>query len=159
MRRNDREIILPNEVENIIKGCDVCRLGLCRDGKAYIVPLSFGYTYKGGRLTMYFHSADAGRKIEILKHSPNVFFEMDCRHTLENDGDASCCTMYYESVMGEGTAEFIEGEDEKTAALNILTAHYGGKSANYPPELLAKTAVIKVTAQSLTAKKHAPKKA
>ena len=37
------------------------------DNQPYIIPLNFGYVYKTGILTLYFHGAYKGMKIDILK--------------------------------------------------------------------------------------------
>ena len=63
MRRQDREISDFSEIIRIIESCDCCRLGFVDNREAYIVPLNFGYEIKGSDLTLYFHSAKEGRKI------------------------------------------------------------------------------------------------
>ncbi|MCH4266527.1 MAG: hypothetical protein LKF79_07785 [Solobacterium sp.] len=43
MRRKDREIIDAAAIDQIIRACRICRIGLNDHGSVYIVPLSFGY--------------------------------------------------------------------------------------------------------------------
>ncbi|MFH0778167.1 MAG: pyridoxamine 5'-phosphate oxidase family protein [Candidatus Eisenbacteria bacterium] len=43
MRRSEREIRSRPEIDEIIRGSQVCRLGLALDGRPYVVPVSFGY--------------------------------------------------------------------------------------------------------------------
>ena len=69
MRRTDREITDPEKIREIIDDCTCCRLGLCDEGKAYIVPLSFGYTEREGRYVFYFHSAREGRKLDLIRRT------------------------------------------------------------------------------------------
>ena len=66
MRRKDREVKDYPEIIKIIDACDCCRLGFVDDKEGYIVPLNFGYETNGSDLTLYFHSAKEGRKIEML---------------------------------------------------------------------------------------------
>lgn len=64
MRKNDREVTELTEIMGIIKKCVVCRLGMVDDGTPYIVPLNFGYEFDGAALTLYFHCAKEGRRID-----------------------------------------------------------------------------------------------
>jgi nitroimidazol reductase NimA-like FMN-containing flavoprotein (pyridoxamine 5'-phosphate oxidase superfamily) len=66
MRRKDREVTDMNEIIEIIKKCDVCRLAFFDKEYPYIVPLNFGYSYDGAKLELYFHGANAGKKLELL---------------------------------------------------------------------------------------------
>jgi nitroimidazol reductase NimA-like FMN-containing flavoprotein (pyridoxamine 5'-phosphate oxidase superfamily) len=51
MRRKDREIQSRDVIDEIIAQAEVCRLGLSRDNRPYIVPVSFGYD---GRCLYFF---------------------------------------------------------------------------------------------------------
>ena len=78
MRRKDREVKDYPEIIKIIDACDCCRLGFVDDKEAYIVPLNFGYETNGSDLTLYFHSANEGRKIDLVSKQERVAFELDC---------------------------------------------------------------------------------
>ena len=67
MRRKDREVTDPVKIREIITACNCCRLGFRDGGRAYIVPMDFGFAETDGRWTFYFHSAKEGRKIDLLK--------------------------------------------------------------------------------------------
>jgi len=43
MRRKEKEIKSRAEIDEVIAGCQVCRLAFAVHGEAYLVPLSFGY--------------------------------------------------------------------------------------------------------------------
>ncbi len=43
MRRTDREITDRVEIEEILGSCITLRLGMCRDGVPYVVPLNYGF--------------------------------------------------------------------------------------------------------------------
>ena len=53
MRRKDREVKELSEITRIIDSSDCCRLGLVDKGKAYIVPMNFGYEVIGGEIVLY----------------------------------------------------------------------------------------------------------
>ena len=64
MRRKDREVTELEAVKEIIRQCDVLRLGLADGDYPYIVPMNFGWEEKEGRLYFYLHGAAEGRKAE-----------------------------------------------------------------------------------------------
>ena len=78
MRRRDREITDREKMLEIVAECDCCRLGLVDNGEAYIVPMNFGFEDAGSALTLYFHCAAEGRKLDLIGSGADVSFEMDC---------------------------------------------------------------------------------
>ena len=102
MRRADREIREFDRMLAVADACDCCRLGLLDDAGAYIVPLNFGYEAEGEKLTLYFHGAGQGKKIDLIREQKSASFEMDTRHALV-EGETACAYSYrYQSVMGRG---------------------------------------------------------
>lgn len=155
MRRKDKEVTSAKEIAAILQECDVCRLGFYDGTEPYIVPMNFGYEYdqKNGALTLYFHSANAGRKLDILAENPNICFEMDCRHVLLSEDKACDCSMDYASLMGTGTVRFAGTDEEKIHGLNQLMKKYAGRAPeHYDMRVFARTAVLIVTAKTLSAK-------
>jgi nitroimidazol reductase NimA-like FMN-containing flavoprotein (pyridoxamine 5'-phosphate oxidase superfamily) len=53
MRRSDREIQAFDEILDILNRCNTIRVGFSRDNLAYVVPLSFGYEVKDGKIVIY----------------------------------------------------------------------------------------------------------
>lgn len=154
MRRSDREVKKIEEIVQIIEKCKVMRLGFTDGKRAYIVPLNFGFETKNGVLTFYFHCGHSGRKLDMMAQNPLVCFEMDTSHKLSVADNACRYTYFYESVMGEGTAEVICAPPEKAAALTLLMQKQTGKTFLFGATECGNVTVFKVTAQSLTAKAH-----
>lgn len=155
MRRKDREVTDSNKINNIIKECDCCRLGFCDNGSAYIVPLSFGFEFTGGKRILYFHSAKEGRKIELISKGGVVGFEMDTRHSINTAEYACGYSAGFVSVIGEGRVEFIEESDEKERALNLIMSHYTGKDKwEYKFEMLNNVCIFKLEITELSCKEH-----
>jgi hypothetical protein len=149
LRRADREIADRKEIENILRQSTICRLALIDEGRPYIVPLCFGYDAG----TLYFHSASAGKKLDLLKKNRHVCFEFDTDATVV-PGNTSCdWTMRYRSVIGFGLASFVEDLVEKKAVLDIIMRQYSEGTHEYAEERLQKTAVIKVEIQEISGKK------
>jgi nitroimidazol reductase NimA-like FMN-containing flavoprotein (pyridoxamine 5'-phosphate oxidase superfamily) len=148
MRRAEMEIKDREAIEAILHKATVCRLGLCRDGVPYVVPLSFGYRDN----VLCFHSAPEGRKIDALRENPRVCFEVDIDQELV-PGESPCAwTVRYRSVIGSGKARLVESGEEKRAALDVILDHYGQGAAEYDWEALEKVAVIEVRIESMTGK-------
>ncbi len=53
MRRKDREITDFNEIINIMKKCDVCRIALNDKEFPYIVPLNFGLDIQENEVLLF----------------------------------------------------------------------------------------------------------
>lgn len=75
MRRKDREITDFNEIIEIMKKCDVCRIALNNEEFPYIVPLNFGLDIQGDQVFLYFHSAMKGKKLELIAKNHCAAFE------------------------------------------------------------------------------------
>lgn len=156
MRRKDREVTGRDEIIQIMKGCGVCRVALNdpETGVPYILPLNFGLEEKDRQLTLYFHGAPAGRKYELMEKDPRAAFEMDRGHELILDETDGNCTMTYESVIGQGRLTLVP-EEEKEAALMVLMRQYHAEDFPWNRAVLARTAVLKLTVESMTAKRRA----
>lgn len=157
MRRKDREVTSQQEMIEIIGRCDVCRLAFNGpDALPYILPLNFGMSHRDGKLTLYFHSADAGMKTAFVKEGAQAAFEMDTRHEIYYQSQRGYCTFHYESVMGHGRIRIID-DSEKMAALALLMDHYHpGENAYFNPAAVPHTLVYALEVEQMTAKHHLP---
>jgi len=158
MRRKDREVHDINVTFDIVEKCNVVRLAMVDAGKPYLVALNFGYDRQGDELIMYFHSAMEGRKMDILRKDPEVFFEMDTVNEFIRGTQENPCKFCwrFDSVMGSGKVEFITDEAQKVYALNRLIQHLDHDTSSYvfPEDRLARTNVYKVVSSDITGKHH-----
>jgi hypothetical protein len=148
MRREEKEIKDMTLIEAVIKQARVCRLAMVDGDKPYVIPMSFGYD--GSHI--YFHSALEGRKIEVLKKNPQVCFEFDEVTKVVKNKDACEWGMAFKSVVGEGTAVFLEDITQKNHGLGLIMAQYSTRTFVFPKESVDKTAVIKVEITRITGK-------
>jgi len=154
MRRSDREVTDISEIIEIIEKCDVCRLAFSENNVPYIVPMSFGYEYTNGKLTLYFHGAKEGKKHDIMKKNPSVCFEVDCSHKLIEAEEADDYTMEYESVIGNGHVHLCNDKPEKINALNQLMKKYAkDKNFNFPDHVIESVTVFKLDVSEFTGKR------
>ena len=140
MRRKDKQVTDYQEIEQIISEAEICHLAMVDGGKPYVVPLNFGYR----DYSLYFHSAQAGRKIDILRKNPDISFSMvGSYETIEADR-ACAWSAKYSSITGYGTALILEEKDEKEEGLRILMGQYTDKEFSFSGEDLDGILIIKV---------------
>ena len=153
MRRSDRAITDLFEIQQILDKTKTLHLGLFDEGYPYIVPLHYGYELKDGSLTFYMHGAREGHKLDLIRSNPNVCVELDCDIELISGGEVPCnYGSTYSSVIARGKAELVTDEAEKIHGLNLLMKHQTGHTFEFDSRMAASVAVIKVTADSYTAK-------
>lgn len=149
MRKADREIKGWEELEDVIRRAEVCRLGMVDEGEPYVVPMNFGY--QDGYL--YFHCAKEGRKLDVLRRNPRACFELEAGVRLV-EGDSPCrWSTSYESVIGWGTADIIMDEEEVRKGLEVLMSHYTEGPHDFDPRSLSQTVLIKVKVERMTGKR------
>ena len=150
MRRRDKEVQSRGEIDAIIRDCQVCRLALALENEPYIVPVSFGYD----GASLFFHSAESGKKIEFLESNNRVCFEFDHNVKLESDPKTACkWTFFYESVIGYGTVSELTDPAEKTRGLDQIMLHYSGKQWEFNSSLMTRTRVWRIAIDTLTGKR------
>lgn len=156
MRRADREVTDPAKIQAILEEAQVCRLAFSAADAPYIVPLSFGWQQEaGGGYVLYFHGANAGRKLELLAQNPHVGFELDCGYTLKPSESACGFSAAFRSIIGTGTMELLTDPEEKRAGLTCLMAHYSPRRDwAFPEEMLARICVLRLRVRSLCGKEH-----
>jgi len=155
MRRNDREVDDTVEIAKILDQCDACRLAMIDENRPYIVPMNFGYSQGDGSVTLYFHSANQGRKIDILKAKSDVCVEMDCGHELIVGSTDCSHSMAYESLIGNGIAEFIEEIEEKRLALTQIMKKYTSRDHfEFDEKMLSRLSVFKIIVIDFTGKRR-----
>lgn len=148
MRRSEREITDREAVNALLRRETVLYLAMVDDGAPYVVPLSYGYDGEA----LYLHSAQTGRKLEVLRRNPRVCFAVGVDRELRT-GEVSCSWGFrYRSVVGEGVVTILEDEAEKRRGLDVLMRQHGGTGGDYLPEQVAGTAVLRIDLTSLTGK-------
>ncbi len=153
MRRADKAITEKSEVSEIIRQCQVCRLGLSQDNRPYIVPVSFGYHEN----TIYFHSARSGKKIDMLSANNSVCFEFESEVALKQGETAPCDWSFtFKSVIGFGEVEELSKNEDKIIGLSHIMAHYSDKKWDFENIPLSGLRVFKIIIESMTAKQSPP---
>lgn len=149
MRRAKNEISDPVIIEQLLKKASVCHLGLSDDGLPYVVPMNYGYS--GG--CFYLHSANEGRKLDILSRNNQVCIEVVIEYSIES-ADVPCSwTTNYTSIIGFGRAHVLEDLEEKEKALNCLMQAYTGTPVHaFSAQSMKRVCVIRVDIDDIRAK-------
>lgn len=159
MRRKDREITGRENIEPVLQACKTCRLAMTADGMPYVIPLNFGYTWDETGLTIYFHSGVKGKKIDALRADPHVCFEMDTEMGLTGEGDLACRYSFaFASVVGYGSIQFAQNNEEKRRGFDIIMQHQTGRGGwSYTDAALSVAEVFWVHADSFEGSRKLPK--
>ena len=149
MRRKEKEITDPNDLEKILQQAKILRLGIHDEKTPYIIPVHYGY--HNGEL--FIHSAKEGKKITLLRKNPQISFELELDHTIQNTGIPCNWSTTYQSIIGSGTASFINTIEEKKKALEILVDHYAQDTHyDFSKKMIKSVEVIKITIEHMTGK-------
>lgn len=152
LRRTDKGIKKRGEVEEVLKGAEVGRLGTCVDGEPYVVPLSF--VYHQGKIL--FHGARLGKKMENISRNPRVCFEVDTGEVIPAD-DPCNFNFNYRSVIANGTARILNDPGEMVEALRLLVEKYapgmGGSLTVDKVQSFKNLTVVEITIEDMVGKK------
>jgi uncharacterized protein len=135
----------------VIDKCDVCYVGMVdKDNLPYVLPFNFGFDNE----TIYLHSAQTGKKMDILQANPQVCVAFSTDHKIFHRHDNVACSygMRYRSVLAFGKIVFIDNYDEKEAVLNIIMRKYTGKDFSYNAPAINNVAVYKVVIDKIETK-------
>jgi hypothetical protein len=155
MRRQDKAITDPGELEAVLHGQRLVTLAMCKDGEPYLVTMDFGYDPEVRAI--FFHCADAGKKLEFLRANPRVWGQV-----VEDLGYIPGeCDHAYRSVHFSGSVELLAVPNDKRAALHLLLRKFEpeadvAKRTEMVERSLAKVVVGKVRIEEMIGKKSVP---
>ena len=155
MTKRERQVTDEKQILHILDTAKVLHLGLAVNDEPYVVPMNYGYTMEDGKLVLYLHSAVRGKKLDMIRANPRVFFELDC-DLAPFEGQKPCqYGLVYSSVMGRGTASILEDVEEKKRAMVYLMKTQTQKDFEFRDEWVSIVAVIRIDVEEYTAK-HRP---
>lgn len=148
MRRKDREISEPQQLEEILLAGRELSLALADGDYPYVLPLNYGYADG----CLYFHCALQGKKLDCLLANPKVGFSIS-EVVKRIDGDAPCqWSTRFRSVVGQGTAEIIDSREGKIAGYDVIMKQFGGPVGGYEEKHLKASLVVRIKIDSMTGK-------
>ncbi|EPJ5863585.1 MULTISPECIES: pyridoxamine 5'-phosphate oxidase family protein [Raoultella] len=150
MRRDEREITDPAEIDAILSRERVMYIALSCDDVPFLLPVF--YVWNG--TSLYFHSARAGSKIEIMKKNRAICFAISQYGGVVEDELACNYEARHRTVIGLGQVHFVDDDAEKIAMLQQLMAGFSDKSFTFPVANLTATQVIRIDISSMKGKQH-----
>ncbi|MGD9018002.1 MAG: pyridoxamine 5'-phosphate oxidase family protein, partial [Desulfobacterales bacterium] len=148
MRRSDKAMDNPHDIDAVLNGAAFCVLSLCDGRQPYGVPLCFGVEND----EVYLHSAPSGRKLDLIAKNNRVSLAfVDAGGVVASERPCSW-GFRFRSVIADGVADVIENAEEKRRALNLIMAHYGGSGGVYREADLQRTAVVRVRITGISGK-------
>ncbi len=154
LTRREFEVTDMNEIKAILDKSLIVHVGMIDRDEPYVVPLNYGYTMEDGKLTLYMHGATEGRKLDVMRANPKVFFEMNCEVT-PFEGKLACqYGTSYACLMGKGMAEVLEDIEEKKRCLSLFMKTQTGKDFVFTDGMISTVSVMKIHVSEFTAKRR-----
>lgn len=143
-----KDIIDIEELEELIRSCDVCHVGMVDVDRPYVLAFNFGFDNQ----TIWLHSAKEGKKIDILKRNNKVCIIFDTAHKLFARHEHVACSWRwaYKSVIINGEAIFVDDYDEKVKGLRIMMRNYSDKEFEFSKPSVDNVQIIKVPIASIS---------
>jgi nitroimidazol reductase NimA-like FMN-containing flavoprotein (pyridoxamine 5'-phosphate oxidase superfamily) len=154
MRKKDREINDPAEIEQILKQGEIINVAMCKGDQPYVLPFNYGFLNG----FIYIHSATKGFKLEVLAQNPKVSFNVTTDVQLLPADKPQDCSVAYSSVVGFGRVRMVDDPVEKLAALEAVMVQYYPKNDawEYPEKVVAACTVWCIEIEHLTGKRKRP---
>jgi nitroimidazol reductase NimA-like FMN-containing flavoprotein (pyridoxamine 5'-phosphate oxidase superfamily) len=152
MRRKEKEVTDQDELTRVLTEGKYTTVAMCRENEPYLVTLSYGLD--SAEMTLYFHCAQEGHKIDFIEMNPEV-----CGTVIEDRGyRIGECEQGYCSVVYRGRMSIVDEMDAKKHGLEVLLNHLEDDPsplrAKYfdNEEALRKVCVLKLSISEVTGK-------
>lgn len=144
-----------NEIEETIKACKTCYVGMADNNLPYVLPMNFALD---GDFVIL-HSAQFGRMWETLQKNPKICINWTLGEELAwQDVQVGCSyRVKSKSVLVEGDVEFIEDFDEKERCMKLLMSQYSYREFKFNAPAINNVGVVKVKMEKITAKEFGTK--
>lgn len=150
MRRKDREVTDTVAIHAVLGRATVCRIAMVDGTEPYVVPMNCGWD----GTELFLHAATSGRKLDILRANPRVCIEVEEDVRIVTGSTGEECTSHYRTVIGTGTAVFLDDPPGKSHGLNVILrqCHPGVPDEIFPASALNRIVVLKIHFDHLTCK-------
>ncbi|MEN8201841.1 MAG: pyridoxamine 5'-phosphate oxidase family protein [Bacteroidota bacterium] len=149
MRKKNQEIKDKQVLEEILSHAVIIRIAMVDRGEPYLLPFNYGYRSN----CIYIHSAQKGKKIDVLSRNPRVCFEVEQQADLVKGPLACDWSTLYRSVIGYGTIEIISDYAQKQEGLEIIMSQHGAPELiEFKEKNVDSIVILKLTIDSMTGK-------
>ncbi|HET6497810.1 MAG TPA: pyridoxamine 5'-phosphate oxidase family protein [Coriobacteriia bacterium] len=154
VRRSDRELTAPAEIDAILTEGKYVTVAFARDSEPYLVTMSYGFDAKCRAL--YFHAATEGLKYEFMWENPFV-----CATVIVDGGYVRGeCEHNYTSAVLRGRLSRVTDPAELRHGMRVLLDHLEPGSPEYAEtpalerdEAYDRMAVLRLDIDEVTAKR------
>jgi len=162
VRLSKRECTDAAKIGFFLNEAQIGYLGLSDGELPYVIPLNFEYADGA----FYFHGADAGRKMDIIRKNNAACFTVSEHYGTITSPVPAHTDSAYMSVIAFGKLQIVDALDEATAAMQRLLDKYVPGYYDKPlsrahvekhrSSIGGKTTVLKLVCSSMTAKENEP---
>ena len=148
MRRQEKECTDQDQLKAFLQDSSVMHIAINTVETPYILPVNHIY-YEDA---LYFHSANVGRKLDLIRANPLLGFSVTEMIGIRQSAERPCGTgTAFRSVTGTAKAVFIE--NEKNQILNqLITRFTKHPETSFPDDILNAVAVIRLEIISISFK-------
>ncbi len=114
LRREEKAIETKDEMVTILENAKYVTIAMCLDSEPYLATLSHGYDRE--RNCLFFHCAQEGKKVDILKQNKVVWGQA----LLDKGYVQGACDHLYATTQFMGKVTFVEEMAEKRHALEVM---------------------------------------
>jgi hypothetical protein len=148
MRRSEREIKDRAQIDEVLSTAFYLNLAMVDNGTPYVVPLNFGYADG----CLYVHSAAEGRKVKLLKRSPQVSFSVVAKAEVVTGATPCQFSARYRSVLGTGRAALVADTGERMKGLDSIMRKSSKGPFAYDERTMARTLVFRIDIELVSGK-------
>ncbi len=151
MKDNFTKEQVKSQVNIVLKNGNFCRLGMAVSNQPYVVTINYGYDDD----YIYFHSAQKGKKVEMIAINPNVCFEIDYGGEIYSNKNACNWGTKFRSLIGFGMAELITDEKEKIDGLKTIMKKYSGtRKHDFNEHVVDHTNIYRIRLDNVTTRQN-----
>ena len=159
MRRKDREITDFSQIAEIVERNNSAVVSMVDGDKPYGVMLNYAPVITGNGVSLIFHGATEGRKVDCLRRNPSASVFINDREVeevvLRGERPSGKTTTHYRSVILAGEVQIVDDLQERRRLCEIFLRHFGTTDIEMPPEqMLARTQFFLFTAEEISGKQN-----
>ena len=118
-----------------------------------LYTMNFGYS-GGDHPCFYFHCANEGKKLEMMRKNNFVCFELDTDHEIYEGENGCDWGMKFSSVVGYGKISVVTERNQENTGLDCIMSHYSDRTGfSYDERVLGNTTILRLDIDEMTGKR------
>lgn len=157
IRRKDRHVTDFDEISDIIRRNHTGVISMVDGCLPYGVMMNYGALFEGNKITLIFHGAKSGRKLDCLRKNPQVSVfinDVENMQVIDAGTASSKWTTHYRSVILSGNIRLLDDLPAKRQAAEKFMRHYTQGELELPDAVLNATLFMELEATHISCKKN-----